>query len=97
MNRFFLFPLFLILLFSSCKKVTHDPVTVVRDCTGTYLRYNEKDWHVCNPEKLDGIQDGQAIKATYKKINDCPAAENWTVCLMIHENKGWIEILKVEH
>jgi hypothetical protein len=97
MKRFFLFPLFLILLFSSCQKITHDPMTVERDCIGTYLRYNQKDYHVCNPEKLNGLQDGLAVKATYKKIDDCDASKTWVVCDMIHENKGWIEILKVEY
>lgn len=44
----------------ACGK-TKDSMVIVRDCTGTYLRYQKKDYHVCNPEKLQIYPDGEPM------------------------------------
>jgi hypothetical protein len=36
----------------SCKRETNKPMTVIKDCTGTYLRMDGKDFQVCNIGKL---------------------------------------------
>ncbi len=68
---------------------------VVRDCTGTYLRINKKDYHVCNIERIATYADGQTIKAAFKKIGECEKQPE-IVCMMFHENEGWVEITKVK-
>ena len=37
---------------------------VVRDCTGTYLRVADKDYHVCNTEKLAKYSNGETVNAS---------------------------------
>lgn len=82
---------------SACKKVRNQPVTVIRDCTGTYLRSYGKDYHVCNLEAVSGFTDGENITATFKKIKACNgSAKHEVVCMMVHENEGWIEVKKVK-
>lgn len=46
------FLLILSLIVASCEKEPNGTMTVVLDCTGTYLRQDGKDNHVCNIEKI---------------------------------------------
>jgi len=78
-----------------CKK---DPFSakIVRDCTGTYLRDNGKDYKICNVEKVNGIDDEQRISATYRKIETCqPLITDSVVCEMYHPHEGWVEVLEL--
>lgn len=77
----------------ACKKVKNETMTVVRDCTGTYLRLNEKDYNVCNFEKVSSFPDGVSVIATFKKIKNCTSR---AVCLTFHENEGWIHVEKIK-
>jgi hypothetical protein len=80
----------------SCKKETYKSMTVIKDCTGTYLRTEGKDFKVCNLEKLSSISEGSQVTATFKKIENCPSLEDKFVCLMYHENEGWIKIVDLK-
>jgi hypothetical protein len=80
----------------SCKKVANVEATIVRDCTGTYLRFDSKDYRVCNHDKLASYPDGKKLVVSFKKVNQCNgSAADEIVCYMFHENEGWIEVLKV--
>ena len=78
----------------SCSKI-QTSVTVVKDCTGSYLRHNEKDYHICNIEKVEGFENGDEVQAFFEKISDCDNGEI-IVCEKIHRNEGWIVILKIK-
>lgn len=69
--------------------------TLVRDCTGTYLRYQEKDYHVCNADILSDYHDGDKMIIRFRKIKKCTQQEGQIVCMMFHENEGWIKVKKV--
>ena len=93
---FALAPLLLVAIIS-CKKIVHQSSTIVRDCTGTYLRINEKDYQVCNLEKVNPYADGDLITVTYKKINKCSSSNNDAItCKLFHANEGWIEVTKIK-
>ena len=84
-------------MFSSCKKELNQKVTVIRDCTGTYLRLDGKDHQVCNLEKVASFSDGATARATFRKISECNGLAGDTfVCKMLHPNEGWIEVSKIE-
>jgi hypothetical protein len=88
--------IFIILVTSACKK-ENKSVTLIRDCTGTYLRFNDKDYKVCNLEKVESIPHGENITASFKKIIKCKGSANeGTVCLLLHTNEGWIEVLSIK-
>jgi len=98
-NLFFLS--LLLFAFSSCMKKGEcskgKEMTVITDCTGTYLRVGDKDYHVCNTEKMTAFQNLQLVKADFKKIDACQgAAADDVVCMMFHENEGWIEVESIE-
>ena len=82
-----------IALFSSCTAIKPaQDATIVRDCTGTYLRISGKDYQVCNTDLLKEIKDGATVKATFEKIENCKEFEGKSVCMMYHENEGLILI-----
>jgi len=77
-----------------CVKMKY--VTVVKDCTGVYLRDQQKDYRVCNHEMLDGYNNGASVQAQYKTIGSCPTLDTGAVCAMYHASEGLIEIYSVE-
>jgi hypothetical protein len=79
----------------SCKRETNT-MTVVKDCTGTYLRIHGKDFKVCNLGKLSSVPAGATVTATLKKIDNCKRLEDKVVCKMLHPNEGLIEIVKLK-
>lgn len=90
-----IFPIFLFTLIA-CEKEHTENVTVIKDCTGSYLRFEGKDYLICNREKAEPFSHGQAVTATFTEIKDCNgSAKDAIVCMMLHENEGWIEIEKI--
>jgi len=81
--------------FSACEKVTDVEVIVIKDCTGSYLRYENKDFHICNYETVKNIENETVIKASFKKVKKC-SSDTLAVCMMYHKNEGWIEVLKIK-
>jgi hypothetical protein len=43
-------------------------VTVEKDCTGTLVRIDLKDYMVPNTDKTDSFKDGQVVRVRYKKL-----------------------------
>lgn len=96
MNRVIFFLLvFFSLAVSGCCKTKR--ATVVRDCTGTYLRIGEKDYRVCNTEKTADYQDGEEVAASFKETRSCTGPANDQIqCMMYHEYESWIEVKKIK-
>ncbi|MBW8359165.1 MAG: hypothetical protein K0M63_05095 [Weeksellaceae bacterium] len=70
--------------------------TVTRDCTGTYLRVEGKDYLVCNAAILKNQKEGATVTAKFAKTDSCPEFDGQVVCMMYHENKGTIRISEVK-
>lgn len=83
----------LLIIFSGCRKDNYFTATVVRDCTGTYLRWQDKDYHVCNTETTDPFKNGTKVKTVFSPIKECTSpVVGQPVCDMYHQNEGWIEV-----
>lgn len=80
---------------STCGNGPGQAMTVLKDCTGTYLRLDGKDYRVCNVKTLKNYADGTQVEAGFKKINSCRAEEKRIVCEMLHQNEGWVEVTSV--
>lgn len=93
----YIVPVFVLFILFACNKVNNETMVVIRDCTGTYLRLDGKDYHVCNPKKISAFVSGTEVKATFKKIKDCKdEPKQHHVCFMLHENEGWITVEKIK-
>jgi uncharacterized ubiquitin-like protein YukD len=82
-------------IFSSCSSVSGIQAVVVRDCTGTYIRLNDKDQLVCNSEKLKDYKDGDTVRVRLKKTTYCNELKDEAVCLMYHEHDGMVRVIEV--
>ncbi|MBW7839440.1 MAG: hypothetical protein H3C36_07340 [Chitinophagaceae bacterium] len=99
MKSLYIFTLFsFLLVLSGCKKDdfpgTQEAVVVV-DCTGTYLRVQNKDYNVCNIKIMAGFQDGDHVKATFTKIKECKEVQG-PICDMLHPYESWIEVKAIK-
>lgn len=80
----------------SCKKESLRKMTVIRDCTGTYLRADGKDYHVCNDGLLSGYKGGVAVMANIRPVSECAEQNDRIVCMMLHQNEGWVQVTRVK-
>jgi len=69
-------------------------MTVIKDCSGTYLRFLDEDYQVCNTEKTDDFEENSIVTVSYRKIDECKALEG-PVCMLYHENEGLIKITSI--
>ena len=87
----------LLLTAFACKKQSNKTALIIRDCTGTYLRIDTKDYQVCNTEKTDAFPDNIAVTVTFKEIKECKGtASHAIVCQMYHENAGLVDVVKIK-
>ncbi len=80
----------------SCNKEECKSMKVVRDCSGTYLQIDGKDFHVCNEEKLSSFSSGTNVTASFKTIDNCKALAEKCVCKIGHKSYGWVEVVDLK-
>lgn len=81
-----------VLLTFGCADSIHHNALVIHDCTGTYLRYEDRDDKVSNPELLESVESNTIIdvKVIYLKDYSIDFA-----CLLWHDFDRWVEIEEV--
>lgn len=77
----------------SCTKQAD--MIVIKDCTGTYLRKNDKDFKVCNEELLNEYEDEQVVTITYTRVDGGCKPEGF-VCELYHQFEYYIEVETVQ-
>ena len=92
----------IILFLFGCQKDGSTPnydflgeMEVVRDCTGTYLKYQKSDYRVCNRGKLEQFSSGTRIYASVKKVEKCKDL-NYLDCYMYHPHNGLIAVIQIK-
>lgn len=78
---------------AACSK-QNEAAIIIKDCTGSYINQNDKDYLICNDEIVDDFDSGTEVSVSFEKVDNCEN-ENDFVCLMYHENEGVIEITKI--
>lgn len=87
-----MYSLFVLFLLTTCdKKVEYTSVIVVRDCSGTYLNLNGKDYFVCNPDKITSVLDNSELLVTYAPCDEC--TDRQTHCTIARPFEGCFTIL----
>lgn len=89
---------FAALFLGACRKKEQQQqyaMTVVKDCTGTYLRYDSKDYQVCNYKILTDYANGTALSVSYDRIDNCTEPYPPVVCQMLHANEGYILVKSI--
>lgn len=81
--------------FISCSKVNDKNMIVIKDCTGSYLRFEGNDYHICNIEMVENYDSWTEVEASFKKIDECSEGDV-VVCDMFHQNEGLIRVTKIK-
>lgn len=85
-----------LLLISSCSKDFLQVNAIVeKNCTGSYLKINDKFYYVCNKEKLDSYTQGQSINVQYKVLEGCKSKEETNACTMAFNYEAIVEIKEI--
>ena len=87
--------IFSLVLLASCGKFSRK-ATIERDCTGTYIELNDRDYFVCNPAIISSFPDGSSIKVKFDRVNECPSDTNLVLCEMYHKHFENIEITEIK-
>ena len=81
----------------SCEKDNKCKLVVVKDCTGTYLRIDSKDFKVCNEGEFVSLETGTYVRADFNVVEACSKPNSETpICYMLHETEGAIEVFNLE-
>lgn len=93
MKKYFLHLTLLLSLLTSCGTSKGISAEVVRDCTGVYVRVDNKDYFVCNKSALVDKENGAQvnIKMEEDQADNCEG-KNDIVCMMYHEHKGVVKV-----
>lgn len=67
-----------------------------RDCTGTYIELNNKDYLICNPSMTDSFPNGSSVKVKYTSKSACPSEPGVSMCELYHKNYGSVEITEIK-
>lgn len=79
---------------TNCSKIYSD-ATVVRNCTGEYLKMGKKHFLVENKEILSGIDTGSSIDVKYERVLE-PEPSNEIICLLYFEFEGVIRVTELK-
>ncbi|HOZ85666.1 MAG TPA: hypothetical protein PK191_09260 [Niabella sp.] len=92
---------FMITILMGCQKTSQEDVAdfagemlVVKDCTGTYLKFNNLDYHICNKTLVEKYVSGDKVKASLQKLDSCSADKD-KICYLYHQNEGWVKIISI--
>lgn len=79
----------------SCNK-EKERMTVIKDCTGTYLRNSEGlDFFVCNEEELAAFASEEKVKVDIETVTECYGLGEEITCTQSHIYETTVEVLKV--
>ena len=81
-------------LIFSCEK-SKIKMTVIKDCTGIYLRKNAQDYYVCNDDVIESYSSGEKIKVSYELLEQCFGILEPVSCEMDHPYESKIEVTNI--
>ncbi len=77
-------------------KITDQKLKVVKDCSGTYVQYENADYQVCNKDLLAKYNDGDWIVGSFYTLTECTEKKDEVICMLYHENKGWVKVYDIQ-
>ncbi|MES2799405.1 MAG: hypothetical protein V4638_05265 [Bacteroidota bacterium] len=85
-------------LMNSCAVSKSVEAKVVRDCTGVYVRIDEKDYLVCNKSKLVNFENGDLVLVKSNETDNIDECEgkNDIVCMMYHEHAAVVTVSSIK-
>lgn len=82
--------------FVSCKKESYSNATIIKNCTGTYLKVLDKEYKVCNVKKTTTFEDQQQVLANFSLTKECKSDFSGAICAMAYPFEGLINIIDIK-
>ena len=95
MKTHFFIILLLLGLVWGCGKEDWKNAVLVRDCTGSYIRLEDKEFLICNQKKVSFIETGTKIEVVISQVSEC--TQEGIVCMMLHEHDGFVKVERVRY
>lgn len=97
MRPFYIFLVIVLCSFTSCKKDSYSNATIIKNCTGTYLRVLDKEYKVCNVKKTATFEDQQKVLANFSLTKECKSEDfSGGICAMAYPFEGLINIIDIK-
>ena len=77
---------------SGCTDSQTQSGTVIKNCTGSYLRFDDNVYKLCNPEIIESYPGGEIITVVLR-YDQCTFDFE---CYLHFPFEEWIEILEIE-
>ena len=71
-------------------------VIIVRNCTGTYIRFKEQDYKVCNQELIVKLKSDAKVNVTFEDSNRCKLPKDMAICSMYHPFISSVNIIAIK-
>lgn len=92
----YLAPLLMMLLIS-CQKESYTNATIIKNCTGTYLKVLDKEYLVCGSISNGTFENGQAVLVSFKLTKECATSTAIpATCFMLYPNDGLVNIIDIK-
>lgn len=73
----------------------HSEVFLVKNCSGTYIRFKGLDYKVCNKELLEGFKNETKVHITFKDSKPCQIPKGVAICAMYHPFVDCVEVISI--
>lgn len=77
------------------QKTNTPEVDIIRNCTGTYIRFNKQDYKVCNQEVLIDFENNKKVNLTFRDSYPCKIPKDTAICTMYHPFISAVTVTKV--
>jgi hypothetical protein len=78
---------------TTCSKDSDLQTAIVKkDCTGTYLVVDGKNYDLCKINQVANFPDGATVKVKFKMTECNFSCNNYAICMMVRPSQGCIDI-----
>lgn len=67
-------------------------VTIIKDCTGSYFRANNKDYIICNEEVVNNYENNTNVHAIFNRQDGCGYTGD---CYLYHHYEYAIKVVSI--
>ena len=79
---------------NNSNSITED-ITVTKNCSGSYISFNQNDYYVCNSNTLLNYPQGQILNVTFLNIPQCSSFDNPVGCAQYGLGAGTVTIQSI--
>ena len=83
-----------IFTFISCSKDDYKEGKIIKNCTGSYLNIDDKEYLICNSEVVVDFNNDTEVLVDFTLIDNCNNNQG-TICMMVYNYNGTISVNEI--